>query len=545
MTKFLKTRQLYVVLAISVFAIACNDDDSKTDPPVAIEKETIYDSASLIPGLSNLLTAVNSANGDFESVLDGSNEVTLLAPSNDAFEALATKLGYADFQEMITDIDKDVLADILSYHILTGTNNTSSLSGEVNTDLGETLTFGTNDDDQTIAEDKTELPSTNTAGVLVGPNQPRVNGVIHTVNKVLLPQSIIDLYNIDIRPNLYELADYEGYTSLIAAVDKAEVKATLEGSDLSFFVPSNEAVSELFDFLGDDYESLDDFDNSVEIQVLKDILTYHLFQPETAAAELEVGPIQTLLEDNIVTITGGGESSQIEDYSATDATIEVPEIGNGAVNGTAYAIDKVLLPQPAFDFINLLASPDLLETVSNEATLSALEEAVTFLDLEEDLNDITNVSIRPQGEDEEDEDYQEYLESVNPGFTYYDNGTIFAPSDAAFQDLFDLMGPNYNSIADFDTEEEMDILMDIVLYHIVSGSIMADNLSAGELTTEEGSVIKVTETLEGDIILENSEDNINASIITADISARNGVIHIIDKVLLPKTAIEFINSIED
>src|SRR5690606_13484555 len=116
------------------------------------------------------------------------------------FESLASKLGFEGFDDMIENIDKDVLADIIAYHIIDGELNTSSLSGEVTTNLGETLVFGTNEDNQIIAEDDTELPSTNTAGIIVGPNQPRSNGVIHSINKVLLHQDLIDLYSIDIRP---------------------------------------------------------------------------------------------------------------------------------------------------------------------------------------------------------------------------------------------------------------------------------------------------------------------------------------------------------
>src|SRR5690606_25562879 len=115
-------------------------------PPVAIESETIYESASKIPGLSNFLTAVNSASGDLESVLNGSSDITVLAPSNVAFESLASKLGFEGFDDMIENIDKDVLADIIAYHIIDGELNTSSLSGEVTTNLGETLVFGTNED---------------------------------------------------------------------------------------------------------------------------------------------------------------------------------------------------------------------------------------------------------------------------------------------------------------------------------------------------------------------------------------------------------------
>src|SRR5690606_8224034 len=214
-----------------------------------------------------------------------------------------------------------------------------------------------------------------------------------------------------------------------------------------------------------------------------------------------------------------------------------------AKNGLVHEIDKVLLPQVAMDFVDVLGSADLLETVSNEATLSTLEEAIIFLELEEDLDDITNNSVRPQGENESEEDYQIYLDTVNPGFTYYNNGTVFAPSDAAFQTLFDFMGSEYNSIADFDTEDEIQILRDIIMYHIASGNIMTEDLEAGdEISTLQGDSIEIILTTDSDLILSDSTNTSTAE-ITNEYIARNGIVYIINEVLLPESAKEFINSL--
>jgi len=71
-------------------------------------------------------------------------------------------------------------------------------------------------------------------------------------------------------------------------------------------------------------------------------------------------------------------------------------------------------------------------------------------------------------------------------------------------------------------------LSKILTYHVVSGKTMAADLKDGqELTTVEGSKLKVTVT-DGMVTVGN------AKVIAADIVASNGVIHVIDKVLLPK-----------
>jgi len=75
--------------------------------------------------------------------------------------------------------------------------------------------------------------------------------------------------------------------------------------------------------------------------------------------------------------------------------------------------------------------------------------------------------------------------------------------------------------------ENKEKLAKILTYHVVSGETMAADLEDGqELTTVEGSTLKVT--------VEDGKVTVGgANVTSADISASNGVIHVIDKVLLP------------
>ncbi len=98
--------------------------------------------------------------------------------------------------------------------------------------------------------------------------------------------------------------------------------------------------------------------------------------------------------------------------------------------------------------------------------------------------------------------------------------TVFAPTDAAFaaiqSEVDKLLKP----------ENKAD-LSKILTYHVVSGKTMAADLEDGqELTTVEGSTLKVK--------IQNGSVMVgNAKVTSADIGASNGVIHVIDKVLLP------------
>jgi uncharacterized surface protein with fasciclin (FAS1) repeats len=98
--------------------------------------------------------------------------------------------------------------------------------------------------------------------------------------------------------------------------------------------------------------------------------------------------------------------------------------------------------------------------------------------------------------------------------------TVFAPTDAAFaaiqSDVDKLLMP-----------ESKEKLTSILTYHVVSGETMAADLKDGqELTTVEGGKLKVM-IKDGKVMIGN------AHVTSADIMASNGVIHVIDKVLMP------------
>ena len=99
--------------------------------------------------------------------------------------------------------------------------------------------------------------------------------------------------------------------------------------------------------------------------------------------------------------------------------------------------------------------------------------------------------------------------------------TVFAPTDAAFaaiqSDVDSLLKP-----------ENKSKLANILTYHVVSGTHLAADLKDGaELTTVQGEKLKVT--VNGGKVTVGG-----ANVTAADVAASNGVVHLIDKVLLPK-----------
>lgn len=95
--------------------------------------------------------------------------------------------------------------------------------------------------------------------------------------------------------------------------------------------------------------------------------------------------------------------------------------------------------------------------------------------------------------------------------------TVFAPTDEAFAKI-----PK----ADLDALlANKEMLTAVLTYHVVSGKVMAKDVKAGDVATVNGKTIKIT--TDGGVL-------VNTSKVTAtDIKASNGVIHVIDTVLMP------------
>ncbi|MEB3212239.1 MAG: fasciclin domain-containing protein [Leptolyngbyaceae bacterium] len=109
------------------------------------------------------------------------------------------------------------------------------------------------------------------------------------------------------------------------------------------------------------------------------------------------------------------------------------------------------------------------------------------------------------------------LVDVLNGETEY---TVFAPTDEAFAALPE------GTVESLLLPENRDQLVRVLTYHVVPGSVMSTDLSDGVVASAEGSDLAVS--LNGGSVSING-----ASVIQADIEARNGVIHVVDQVLLP------------
>ncbi|MFT6122448.1 MAG: putative surface protein with fasciclin (FAS1) repeats [Oleispira sp.] len=100
--------------------------------------------------------------------------------------------------------------------------------------------------------------------------------------------------------------------------------------------------------------------------------------------------------------------------------------------------------------------------------------------------------------------------------------TVFAPTDDAFAKLPE------GTVEMLLKPENKDKLVAILTYHVVSGKVMAKDVMEMKMaTTIQGSMLKV-DVVYGSVIINNAE------VVMADVKASNGVIHVVDTVLMPK-----------
>jgi uncharacterized surface protein with fasciclin (FAS1) repeats len=104
--------------------------------------------------------------------------------------------------------------------------------------------------------------------------------------------------------------------------------------------------------------------------------------------------------------------------------------------------------------------------------------------------------------------------------------TVFAPTNDAFDALPE------GTVETLLKPKNQDQLAAILTYHVVPGDVMAADVQPGEVTTVNGATFEVSTGMDGGVEITDGQGN-TATVTATDIAASNGVIHVIDAVLLP------------
>jgi len=269
----------------------------------------------------------------------------------------------------------------------------------------------------------------------------------------------------------------EDFSILVAALQKAELVGALQGEGpFTVFAPTNAAFEKLLASLGITAEDL------LNHPQLKEVLLYHVVSGQVLSTDLSNGmTAPTLSGENIKVDLSSGV--KINSSSVTTADVM-------ATNGVIHIIDSVLVPST----FKLNPEPAVPATVVDVA-LSNSDFSILVAALQK-------------------ADLVSALQGEGPF-------TVFAPTNAAFEKLLAAL-----NISASDLLNQPD-LAKVLLYHVVSGKVMSTDLSNGlEAATLNGEKVKF------DL---SSGVKVNQSGVTAaDIEAGNGVIHVIDTVLVPQ-----------
>lgn len=278
---------------------------------------------------------------------------------------------------------------------------------------------------------------------------------------------------MDTPKNIVEVASGDArFSILVEAVTKANLASALQADGpFTVFAPTNDAFNALFAQLG--VSGIADLDAAT----LTPILLNHVVSGQVKAADVATGYASTLN-----TSAPGNNSVKIFLNKGSDVKVEGSKVIIAdimASNGVIHAIDKVILPST------------VVGHAINNPNFSILVEAVVKANLVDALS------------------------AAGPF-------TVFAPTNDAFNKLFNTLGVSGVSAL---TAEQ---LTPILLYHVVSGNVTSSQVSTGSVPTlKDGSNLNLLVNSMGVTI------NSGVNVVATDVQGSNGVIHVIDAVLLP------------
>jgi uncharacterized surface protein with fasciclin (FAS1) repeats len=276
-----------------------------------------------------LLAAVNKA-GIASTLTAPSANLTVFAPTDAAFSTLATQLGFSSATAMVTALSASDLAKILTYHVVPGTKYAADLAAGGATQstaysFGGTATTLALNTSSGVAITDAVLTTSNVTTADVRAD----NGVIHVVNKVLVPPGVLNVVQM-------ALANPAAFSSLTNAVVATGLAPTLSGAGpFTVFAPTNTAFAAA--------------PTGLTTQQLTSVLLYHVVSGQVLSTGIPFGtPVPTLNTSNLAGATVPAQTITINsnltitDTTSTAASIVATDVR--ASNGVIHVIGKVLIP---------------------------------------------------------------------------------------------------------------------------------------------------------------------------------------------------------
>ena len=278
--------------------------------------------------------------------------------------------------------------------------------------------------------------------------------------------------------NIVEVAQSDTrFSILVEAVQAAELTTALsDQGTLTVFAPTNDAFAALLAELGVTKDQL-----LANKPLLTAVLKYHVLGSVVRSGDVPVGKAITPIGGGVFKIDQVGSDLVIND--GRNRKSKIIQANVEASNGVIHAIDKVILP----------ADKSVVETAIATPDFSILVEAVVAAGLADTLS------------------------GAGPF-------TVFAPTNEAFASLLAELGVTKAQLL-----ADTALLTKVLTYHVVPGMVLKAGVPINApITTVEGGTFTVSPTL-----MITDQRGRQSSIVAADVLASNGVIHVIDKVILP------------
>jgi uncharacterized surface protein with fasciclin (FAS1) repeats len=307
-------------------------------------------------------------------------------------------------------------------------------------------------------------------------------GVVLALAVVITATSCKDKKDPDPAPTntLVDVATRAGLTSLTGALGTANLTNTLKGTGpFTVFAPTNAAFSAA----------------TVAAADLSTTLLYHVIDGKVLAAAVPTA-LTAIASKNATTdslyVKRVGNDVFINGARVTTANAE-------ASNGVAHIIGKVLIPAKGKNLVEV--------AVGAAPALDSLVKAVTLASAGTASGSPDNIA--------------QILSTIN-------GATVFAPTNQAFTDLLAQLGLNRLDLVPVAT------LRAVLRHHVVAGArVFSNDVAAGAVPMANGTSATIAISGTSITIKGSGATSATASIIGTDIMAKNGVVHLINKVILP------------
>ncbi|WP_149277541.1 fasciclin domain-containing protein [Pareuzebyella sediminis] len=486
-----------------LFFTSCEKSEVKETPaPITgkmveeVDQTDLYGLISQREDATGFKTLLDYASPEVQALFSGDTEYTVFVPTDAAWDTFFLNyLNYNSISDLTIDKRKDLVDLILSYSMVSGTIPASSLeNGQVLESLAEQpFTIYKYNEDPIRIEDNlvTEFNDGDESAKIIESDVEATNGIVHMLDRLILPKGFIQT----LARLIIERDDTTIFEEALRKLDLLEFYRDVTRAHA--FVPNDATWHTYFNLLGDDYNSIDDFDTEEELAILREIIEEHLTKKIgsdgfSAFSELE-GDTQLVMRDYF-------ENGPFGLKDATGLITQFTELDISAENRSyLYIIDRVLLPKVAVDFF--------LEHYKN----SVLDFIMNIEDLEHISEDITCALT---------DGLPSFLTDGTPF-------TLFLPNKEALKELSDTYG-------DLDTQEDREILANIIAYHLFLNEKleMADIEFGKSYRTFQNETISF-ETDGSDITILNAKGEANANVVSEDHNISGGTIHIIDGLLIP------------